>query len=96
VAVYAIGAVSSVNVPAGFAAYQEKAGPTLAQYGGQLVAGGTNVEVMDGNWSPVGMVVIEFESMDAAKTWYTSPEYSAAKPERLRTANSGLIFLDAG
>ena len=95
-AVYAIGAVLSVSDPETFSAYQQAAGPTLAQYGGKILGGGTNVEVADGTWSPVGMVVIEFESMAKAKEWYNSQEYSAIKSQRHDNTDSGLVFLDAG
>jgi uncharacterized protein (DUF1330 family) len=94
-AVYVIGAVLSVSDPEKFSAYQQSAGQTLAQYGGKILGGGTNVEVADGTWSPIGMVVVEFESMAKAKEWYNSPEYSAIKSQRFDNADTGLVFLDA-
>ena len=63
-AAHVIAAVQNVNDPAGFAEYQQLAEPTVHQYGGKFVAGGTKIEVADGNWSPIGLVVIEFESLD--------------------------------
>ena len=95
-ATYVIGAVLSVKDPEKFAAYQQAAGPTVALYGGKILGGGTNIEVADGTWSPIGMVVIEFASMAKAKEWYNSPEYSAVKSQRFDNADSGLVFLDAG
>ena len=94
--VYAIGAIFSVSDHEKFAAYQQVAGPTVALYGGKILGGGTNIEVADGTWSPIGMVVIEFESMAKAKEWYTSPEYTAVKSGRLDSTDGGLVFLDAG
>ena len=41
----------------------------MAQYGGKILGRGTNVEVANGTWSPIGLVVIEFESMAKAKEW---------------------------
>ena len=94
--VYVIGSVFSVSDPEKFAAYQQVAGPTVALYGGKILGGGTNIEVADGTWSPIGMVVIEFESMAKAKEWYTSPGYTAVKSGRLDSTDGGLVFLDAG
>ena len=94
--VYASGAIFSVSDPEKLAAYQQVAGPTVAIYGGKILGGGTNIEVADGTWSPMGMVVIEFESMAKAKEWYTSPEYTAVKSGRLDSTDGGLVFLDAG
>ena len=68
-AVYAIGAVLSVSDREKCSVYQQAAGSTLAQYGGKILGGGTNVEVADGTRSPIGMMGIEFESMDKAKVW---------------------------
>ena len=95
-AVYAIGSVLSVKDPEKFGAYQQAAGSTLAMYGGKIIAGGYNIEVADGTWSPVGLVVIGFENMAKAKEWYNSPEYRAIKSQRFDNADSGLVFLDAG
>ena len=95
-AVYGIGSVLSVSDPEKFAAYQQVAIPTLEKYGGKVLAGGTNIEIADGTWSPIGMVVIEFESMAKAKEWYNSPEYSAVKSQRFDNTDSGLVFLYAG
>ena len=93
-ATYVIGAVLSVRDPEKFAAYQQVAGPTVELYGGKILGGGTNIEVADGTWSPIGMVVIEFESKAKAKEWYNSPEYSAVKSGRLDNTDGGLVFLD--
>ncbi|MCH7736829.1 MAG: DUF1330 domain-containing protein [Chloroflexi bacterium] len=91
---WAIGAIESVNDEAGFAAYQELGGPTVAKYGGKRVASGTKIEVTDGTWSPVRMVVIEFENLEKAKTWYNSPEYQAAVEKRISSSDGGFIFVD--
>ena len=95
-AAWVIGAIQSVKDEAGFGAYQQAAGPTVAKYGGKLVAGGNKVEVGDGNWSPAGVVVLEFESMAKAKEWYNSSEYQAVVGQRISTTDSGLIFVEAG
>ena len=94
--IYAIGAIFSVSDPEKLAAYQQVAGPTVAIYGGKILGGGTNIEVADGTWPPIGMVVIEFESMAKANEWYTSPEYTAVKSGRLDSTDGGLVFLDTG
>ena len=88
--------MQSVKDPAGLAEYQKLAGPTLKKYGGKMIAGGTDIEVADGSWSPIFVAVVELESLERAKQWYNSPEYSAVKPRRLQSADTGAIFLKAG
>ena len=53
------------------------------------------IEAADGNWSPIGIGIGEFESLERAKQWYNSPEYSAVRPLRLKSGTSGVIFADA-
>ena len=93
-AAWVIGAIQKVNDEAGYAAYGAAAGATVAHYGGKRVAGGTKIEVADGTWSPSGMVVLEFESLEKAKAWYNSPEYQAVVGQRFSTSDSNLIFVD--
>ena len=91
---YVVGSIFDIKDPAGFDEYGDQARPTLAKYGGKLVMMSRSIEVGDGSWSPIRIIMLEFENMAKAKEWYNSPEYSAAKPMRLKTADTGLIFAD--
>ena len=95
-AAWLFASVQSVNDPAGFGEYQQLAVATVAQFGGKILGGGNKIEVMDGNWSPVGVLAIEFESIAKAKEWYNSSEYQAVLPKRLSTTVSGVVFVDGG
>lgn len=95
-AAYVVGALYEVNDPERFAEYANAASSTVEKYGGKFVMRGQNIEVGDGSWSPIGMVVVEFESMARAKEWYNSSEYTAIKAGRTEATNSGLIFAEGG
>jgi len=66
-----------------YAEYSAGAGPTLAQYGGELVAFDVAAEPVEGSAPGPQTVIIKFEDSDAAKTWYNSPEYQAVVNKRL-------------
>ena len=72
-----------VNDPAGYAEYQQGAGPTLAAAGGELVAFDVAAETVEGTPPGPQTVVIKFESVEAAKAWYESPDYQAVVGKRL-------------
>ena len=93
---YVIGQLKVINNAEGFAAYQSAAGPTVAQYGGKLVLNSTKIDTIEGGWSPAGMVVLEFESVEQAQKWYNSPEYQAVVGQRFNTTDSALIIIDGG
>ncbi len=72
-----------VNDPAGYAEYQQGAGPTLAAAGGELVSFDVAAETIEGNPPGPQTVVIKFESVEAAKAWYNSDGYQAVVGKRL-------------
>lgn len=73
--------------------YKQMVPATLAAYGGRFVARGGRVEVLEGDWRPGRLVVIEFESVERARAWWASPEYREAKALRQRTSVGSLIVV---
>jgi len=81
-----------VNDPAGYAGYQQGAGPTIGQYGGELVAFDVAAETIEGTAPGPQTVIIKFESAEKARAWYNSREYQAVVGKRL-AATSGFAVL---
>ena len=50
-----------------------------------LVAYG-RMQALEGE-APDGVVMLEFDTVEDARAWYESPEYQAALPHRLRSAD---------
>jgi uncharacterized protein (DUF1330 family) len=83
-----------VKNPQAYEAYKQAAAASIARYGGRyLVRGGTH-EVLEGDWRPTRLVVLEFPNGAAAKQWYASEEYGRVKPIRLQHAASHLVFVE--
>ncbi|MBI5021514.1 MAG: DUF1330 domain-containing protein [Ignavibacteriales bacterium] len=74
--------------------YKKLAEDTVHAYGGKYIVRGKPVEVLEGDWIPKRLVVLEFPSVTRAKEWWSSAEY--AKPKRLRydTAESKMIVVE--
>lgn len=72
-----------VNNPDLYAEYSAGAGPTLAQYGGELVAFDVAAETVEGAPPGPQTVIIKFESTEDARKWYESSEYQAVVNKRL-------------
>ncbi len=83
-----------VTDPAGYEGYRRLGPPTIAAYGGKFVVQGGKVEVLEGDWVPKRLVVLEFESVERAKKWWDSKEYSAAKRVRQKTAVTNMIIVE--
>ena len=75
--------------------YLEAAVRTAASFGGIYKARGGQVIVLEGDWKPDRMVIIEFPSMDELLAWYRSPEYQEWAPIRQRLApESKMVALE--
>jgi uncharacterized protein (DUF1330 family) len=77
-----------------YESYKHSAAASIAQYGGRYLVRGGAHEILEGEWHPTRLVVLEFPSVDTAKRWYTSPEYADVKPIRLEHAVSNMVLVD--
>jgi uncharacterized protein (DUF1330 family) len=91
---YFMGMVHGVNDPEAFGAYQGVAEPTIEQYGGNMVFFNQQIEDGNGDWSPLGIVLFEFESAAKARKWYNSPKYQAVIGQRISSTDSNTVFID--
>ena len=65
-----------VKDPAKFAAYRDQVTPMIARFGGRYLIRGDAVTPVEGKPGLERVVVLEFPSMDALKTFYHSPDYA--------------------
>ena len=78
----------------GMRAYGRRVGATIEQYGGTyLVRGGVGEIIEEGDWHPRRLVILKFESVEQAKRWYHSEEYTAIKAIRHKAAHTQLIMV---
>jgi uncharacterized protein (DUF1330 family) len=75
------------------ATYRQRLGPTLEKHGGRTLVA-NEARVLEGDWSPQRVVVIEFPSMDALGAWFDSPEYAPLSQIRREGAKSRMIAVE--
>ncbi len=91
-AAFVIG-TGEITDPAGMEEYRTRVGPVIARYGGRFVAAGAP-EVREGHLQPHIAVIIEFPSLDQARTWYEAADYQELKAVRQRSTRGSTLFLD--
>ena len=74
--------------------YKRQVAPTIAKFGGRFLVRGGPHEVLEGNLQVHRLVVIEFPSMEAIKSWYSSPEYAPLLAMRQPAATDHLIAVE--
>ena len=82
-----------VTDPVEYEEYKRLAAPTVAAYGGRYVVRGGAAETLEGDWVPHRLVVLEFESVEQARRWWNSPEYTVARAIRQRTASTNMVVV---
>ncbi len=83
-----------VTDPARYTEYREQAPATIARYGGRYLARGGRVDVLEGDWNPQRLVILEFESMERVDEWYNSPEYAPLKQLRGEAAVTEFVVVE--
>jgi uncharacterized protein (DUF1330 family) len=78
----------------GYQEYRRTVGASIAAFGGRFLARGGAVEVLEGDWSPKRLVIVEFPSMERLRAWYDSPEYAPALALRKRASISRLLMTE--
>jgi uncharacterized protein (DUF1330 family) len=73
---------TEITDPERYEGYKAAAAPAVAAAGGRYVARGGELDVLEGDWRPSRLVILEFEDLAAARRWYASEGYREAR--RLR------------
>jgi len=74
--------------------YKEKVAPIVARYEGQYNVLGGQFKVVEGNWEPTYLVMIEFPSYEKAEAWYFSEEYASVKALRHEAASANGVIIE--
>ncbi len=74
--------------------YGAGVGATVAQYGGKLLVRGGDFEVLEGEYQPRRLIVMEFPDMAALKNWYDSAEYADLKAMRHNSSRANLVAVE--
>jgi uncharacterized protein (DUF1330 family) len=83
-----------IHDPAGYEEYKKLAGATVDTYGGKYIVRGGRTEVLEGDWKPKRIVVLQFESAARAKEWLNCKEYREPRKMRHRTAKTNMILVE--
>lgn len=93
-AAYLVVDVVDLTDPETYERYKPLMPPTLARYGGQYLARGGRVQVLEGEWSPARVVLVRFRDAADALRWWRSPEYAAAQAIRQKATKTGMVVVD--
>ncbi len=73
--------------------YVGKALPTIQAHGGRVLGFDETPEMVEGTVDHPRTVILEFDSREAFRAWYDSPEYQAILSMRIEGAPGTLILV---
>ena len=87
-------AQATVTDPERYERYKALAGAAVAKYGGRYLVRGGATHLIEGDWAPPRLVILEFDSVEQAQRFYDSPEYRAARRQRQGAAQMNMLLVE--
>ncbi len=84
----------TVHDLSGFLEYAQKIPAFIAQHGGRYIVKGEVPAVMEGDWTPERVVIIEFPSNGDARAFLADPSAQTLFGLRQATTTSKLLLVD--
>lgn len=84
----------SIHDHARYEDYKAAAPASIARYGGRYLARGGATTVLEGNWQPNRLVILEFPDADKARAWWSSSEYASAKQIRHHASEAAMVLVE--
>ncbi len=85
---------TDIHDPEQYDLYRAASPAAVDAGGGRFVARGGELAVLEGDWHPSRIVILEFPDLETAKRWYESPEYQEAKALREGAANLRMVAVE--
>ena len=85
---------TDIHDPEQYERYKAASPGAVAAGGGRFLARGGELAVLEGDWQPKRLVLLEFESLEAAKRFYDSERYQEAKRLRYGAADLRMVAVE--
>jgi uncharacterized protein (DUF1330 family) len=83
-----------VHDPVVYERYRAVVSDIVARSGGKYLVRGGRAETLEGDWNPKRIVVLEFDDMQKARDWWSSPGYADAKRLRESCTRTRMILVE--
>lgn len=83
----------TIRDTAAYEVYKSLTPASIAAYQGKFIIRGWPTEVLEGDWDPGRIVVLEFPDADLARQWWHSGEYEVAKKIRQGASRTNMLLI---
>jgi uncharacterized protein (DUF1330 family) len=82
---------TDITDPGAYDRYKAASPGAVAAGGGRFLVRGGDMDVLEGDWRPPRLVILEFEDLAAARRWYDSESYRQARTLREGAARIRMV-----
>ena len=83
-----------VKDPEAYKQYVALAPASVEAHGGRYLARAGRTERLEGDWLPRRLVILQFDSIEQARTWLDSPDYAPVKKLRHQSASTNMVVIE--
>ena len=77
-----------------FVALADQFPPLVRANGGKYLARGGATEVVQGNWTPPRLVLLEFDSVERVQAWLASQEGAELRQKIDQCSNTNIVIVE--
>ncbi len=85
---------ADVHDPVAYEEYRKLSTEAVKSHGATFLVRGGARHVLEGDWQPKRIVVLEFPDTESARAFYHSPEYEKARDARKHAAQLNIILVE--
>ena len=74
--------------------FAKKVPAAVAAHSGRILVRTSNIEAVQGGWVPKRFVILEFDSLEAARGYIGSAEYAALDDVRRRATRANIVVVE--
>jgi len=78
----------------GLKKYAAEGPPMIKRYGGRFVTPYSTTEVLEGSWPGEYVIMVEWESREAAMAWWEAKEYRDLRAHRVGAIDAQVVLFD--
>ena len=87
-------AIIDIQDPEAYKKYTARTPDVVANHGGRFLIRGSEPEVLEGEWDLPRLVLLEFDDLAAARSFYRSADYQEILPLRLAASQGKAAIFD--
>ena len=77
-----------------FAEFAARVPGSIEAHGGRYIIRGGETEVFQGDWAPPRFVVVEFDTLEQARSWLHSEDYAPLGDLLNRSSDTNVILME--